>query len=246
MSDAEAIYAARIAYPQYLQRDREQVVRLEVHLGRGLAEPASGTYALRDRNGAELAAGAVTVVRQVATYTVPASALPATLGLGQGYVEVWTLVMPDGSTRTFERDAVVVRSALYPVVTDQDMIDVYSDLERLRPSRLDSFATYRIEAWKRILGRLEIRGNLPNLITTPWSLREVHLELSLHLCAADQKTGRDGKWASIAEDHKREFELGWQRMKFKYAAEDGGDAGALVSPEATLFSTAPPSTSWEW
>lgn len=244
MIEGAASYSVRIAYPQYLQRARDHVVRLPVYVGKSYARPASGTYTLYDTAGNALATGAVDVTEQVPKFALAAAAVPASLVLGYGYREEWELVMPDGTTRVFPRDVVLTRHALYPVLTDDDLIAVYSDLERLRPTRFDSFETYREEAWKRILGRLEARGNMPNLIVTPWSLREVHLDLALYLVTADLRTDARGRWGEIAESHKREFELGFARLRFQY--ENGADVDTQQPAEATLFSTAPPATSWWW
>ena len=245
MPSTEAIYAARIAYPQYLERGRQQVVALPVYTDGGLAAPSSGTYTLQGLSEEVVATGAIAVVGSIAQFTLEATDLPDTTLLGQGYVELWALVMPDGTTRTFRRDAVVVRRALYPVLTDADLDAVYSDLARMRASALSSWQTFRDEAWKRILGRLESQGNLPNLIMTPWSLREVHLDLTLYLIALDQRRGNAEKWAHLAEHHKREFELGWRRLNFKEADPNTDTARTDRQPaEGVVFGTVPPASSW--
>lgn len=244
MADGETTFFVRVAFAQYLDRLRLQTVRFPVHSGSGLAGPSAGTYTLVDPNGVTVQTGPVVVVDQVATFAL--SALPATQQLGYGYRELWALTMPDGTTRTFRRDAVVIRYALYPVVTDDDLYAVYDDLRRQKPSTLSSFEVKRLEAWKRILGRLEEAGNLPNLIITPWSLRESHLDLSLYLIAQDLRTGQSGKWEDIADHHKREFELAWNRKDWQYETDDvdpGADA-TREGGEATVWSTLPPDGAW--
>lgn len=246
MADGETIYAVRIAYPQYLDRGRPQTARLPVYYGSALAAPLAGTYALLDSNGTTLQSGNVAIVDQVATFAL--EALSATQLLGYGYREQWTLTMPDGTVRVFTRDAVVIRNPLYPVVTDEDLFAVYDDLRRQKPSTISSFEVKRNEAWKRILDRLEESGNLPNLIVTPWSLRESHLELSLHLILQDLRTGQQGRWETLALDHKREFEFAWARKKWQYATDDvdPGADGTLTGGEGTVWATLPPATSWDF
>jgi hypothetical protein len=250
MADGETIYSVRVAYSQYLDRGRAQTVRLPLHSGGQLAAPSAGTYSLVDPNGVELQGGPVTVVDKIATFAL--GALSATQGLGYGYREYWTLTMPDGVAHPFRRDAVVIRYPLYPTVTDEDLYAVHSDLRRQRPSTETSWETKRLEAWKRIVGRLEESGNLPNLILTPWSLRESHIDLSIYLIASDLRTGQGGKWETIANDHKREFELAWNRKNWQawnrknwqYETDDAdpGADGTRESGEATLWPTLAPSS----
>lgn len=244
MADGEVIYSVRTAHPQYVDRGRPQRVRLAVYAGGDLATPEGGTYSLLDSGGTVLATGDVDVVDRIAGFDLPA--LSDTQTLGYGYFEDWDLEMPDGTSRSFRRDAVVVPRSLYPVVTDEDIYSAYSDLRRQRPTTANSWEEKRLEAWKRILGRLEGQENMPNLIGTPWSLREAHLELSLHLILQDLRTGQAGKWESLAQDHKREFEFAWKRLKYRELDDDGAALASedQVPAEGVVVATVPPADSW--
>lgn len=250
MSAAEAIYSARVAYPDYLVRGRGQTVSLELYRDGALVAPTQtgSTFALLDPSGATVfAAAAVTVTGSVATRALGADSLPSTLALGHGYQEVWHLILPGPVERDIRRDAAIVLHAAYPVVTDADVLAVYSDLARQRASGVTSFQAANDEAWKRILGRLESQGVFPDHIVSSWSLREVHLELTLHLLCLDYARAQGGRWLELAELHKKEFELAWARLRFVKSTSSTGTADSdTQSPAAkgVTFLNASPRRSW--
>lgn len=250
MSNAETIYSARIAYPDYLVRGRAQTVSLELYRSGALAAPtaAGSTFTLYDPSGtAVIAAAPITVASSIATYPILAASLPATLGLGHGYREEWVLVRADGVTHTYQRDASLVKHAAYPVITDGDLEGVYSDLSRQRAASVTSFQAYIDEAWKRILGRLESQGVFPDHIVTSWSLREVHIELTLHLICLDFSRAAGGRWMELAESHKREFEMAWNRLRFvKGAGSDGqaDSADLAAAAKGVTFLNRSPHATW--
>ena len=249
MSSAETSYTVRVPYPDYLVRGRAQTVTLPVLRDGALVAPtASGsTFTLLDPSGAEVvAASAITVSGSTATYALAADDLPSTLSLGRGYREVWHLILPDGSTRDIRRDASLVLYAAYPVIADGDLLGVYSDLDRQLKSGTTTFQAYIDEAWKRILGRLEAQGVFPECVVTDWSLREVHMELVLHLVCLDCGRSAGGRWLELAAGHKKEFEMAWQRLRFVTSTDganaDGSDMRA--ANKGVTFINASPRTTW--
>ena len=113
MSSAETVYSARIEGPQYLERARTQTVKLPLYRENALIAPASGTFTLLNESGDEvISAQVVTITNSVATASVSASDIPATVSFSENWRERWALVI-GGVTRTFERDAVIVRNVLY-------------------------------------------------------------------------------------------------------------------------------------
>lgn len=248
MSSAEVLYSARIAYPDYLVRGRRQVTALEFYRSGAIAAVSAGTFALYDPTGATvLEAAAFTVPGGIPTFEIPALSLPATLALGHGYREEWGVVGADGVARNYRRDAALVLHAAYPVVTDADLTAVYSDLARQRAPTVTSFQAPIDEAWKRILGRLEQQGVFPEYVVTSWSLREVHVELTLHLICLDFHRAQGGRWGELADIHKKEFELAWGRLKFvKGSGADGqADSAAMRSANrGVTYTNASPRASW--
>ena len=142
-SDYQEPFTARIPFPEYLERGRDQLVKLEVYRAGSLQAPGSGTFSLFDPDGvAVVDAQAITVASSRAQYTIPASAIPTTTPVGEGWQEEWILTSPGGVTRTFRRYAAVVLRALFPVVTDADLLACYSDLDDLRPADRASYQDY--------------------------------------------------------------------------------------------------------
>lgn len=224
MSNAETLYAIRTAYPDYLERARTQTASLPIYLDGELAAPTAGTFTLFDQSTTVLDSGAVIITDDVATYEIVAAILPSTLSLGHGYREEWVLLLPDGTTRTYPRDAAVVRSAPYPVVTDADLLAVYSDLTRQLAEGVTGWAVQREEAWKRVIGKLESAGIFPDHIANAWSLRRYHLELTLEIVCTDYHRRAGGRWLELAEQHARQASFAWRELRFIRAAGDDGVA----------------------
>lgn len=249
MSSAEVGYTVRVPYPDYLVRGRAQTVTLPLYRDGALVSPtvSGSTFSLLDPNGSTVvSASAITVTGSTATYALTAGDLPATLSLGRGYREVWHLVLPDGSTRDIRRDASLVLYAAYPVIADGDLLGVYSDLDRQLKSGTTTFQAYIDEGWKRILGRLEAQGVFPECIVTDWSLREVHLELALHLVCLDCARSVGGRWLELAASHKKEFELAWSRLKFVTSSDGANADGSDMRSgnRGVTFVNASPARSW--
>lgn len=246
MSAGETVYSVRVAYPDYLQRGRAQVVSLPLYLNGALAAPlAPSTFRLYAPNGEQLLEYNVDIVDDVATCSLTSADLPETFGLGQGYREEWEITCADEILRTFRRDAAVVRYAAYPVITDDDLLGVYSDLTRQLKAGTTTFQLYIDEAWKRILGRLVSQGVFPEKVVESWSLREVHMELTLHLVCLDCHRASGGRWIELASTHKKEFEMAWGRLTFKEADGDGNEASATrYSVPRVVYMNASPRRTW--
>jgi len=247
MSSAETVYSVRVAYPDYLERARAQTVSLPIWRDGALAAPSAGTFTLRKPNGDTLVTGSVTITGDIATYPVLAASIPATLSLGHGYQELWALTLADGTTQTIPRDAALVKHAARPTLADADLTAIYSDLARHLSSSITTFQGKIDEAWKQILGRLEGQGVFPDHIVTYWSLREVHLQLSLYLTLLDFSTRQGDRWAEMAEGHKREFEMAWARLRFRVSTDDDGlqdSDGLKPGGEGVTYTGASPRTTY--
>lgn len=246
MSTHETQYSVRIAYPDYLERGRTQVVSCPIYRDGGLVAPTAGTVVLYSPGGVEIDSGSIVIAGSMATYSLTGSVLSDVLALGHGYYLVWSLTLASIG-RTFRRDAALVLHAAVPTLTDADITAVYSDLARNLASGTTSFQAYIDEAWKRILGRLEGQGVFPDHVVTYWSLREVHAELSLHLISLDFARAQGGRWLELADTHKKEFELAWSRLRFVRGTTGSSAAdGDGLSPanRGVTFLNSSPRASW--
>lgn len=245
-----APYSARIPFPDYLERNRSQTVKLEVYRDGALAAPSSGTFTLYDDSDEEVvSAAAVTIASSVAEYTIPALTLPTSKAVGEGWREEWALLMPDGVIHTFRRSAALVLKNLYPVITDLDLTALYTDLGDLRPASLTSFQGYIDEAWRQVLGRLIAAGRFPYLILDPWSLREIHLETTLALIFRDFASSLgQGQYLELAESHKKEAAFAWKTLTFQYDEDHDGkpDSKRRKAAEPVIYLSNAPRTRWGW
>lgn len=247
MAAADTIYAARFERVDCLERGRLNTITCPVYRDDALVPPTANgsTVSVYDADGTAIVdAAAVTVTANVATYAIPSATLPVSLSVEDGWRIEWLLVMPDGVAHTFRRAAMLVRRALYPVVTDTDLVRRHSDLRAMRPSTQSSYQDAIDEAWVTIENRLLAKGNRPNLIMDPTALRELHIHLALHLIFTDFSTTAtaDGRYAELAADYERKAENDFKTLTFSYDSDEDGiaDDPALRRPaEPITFLVAP-------
>ena len=147
----ERIYSPRIRIHDVLERNRGVTLDLPIYRDNALVGPTSAFFNLKDPNGNDvISRRAVSIVANVATYTIAGDELPATLRLSEGYLQIWELTI-SGVVYTFRKPCAIARSGLYPVISDLDLEAEYSDLASIRPSSLgSSYQTYIDEAWVQL------------------------------------------------------------------------------------------------
>lgn len=222
------LYTFAAQYPSLIVRGGACAVRLPAYRAGALVAPASGTYTLIAPGGAALvSAAAVTVSGSIATYTIPALTLPATLEpLGEGWQEEWSLTFSgDAVPYVIRRTAALARIALYPVVSEADFAPLYPNLSDFKVGAITSYQPQIDEAWNQIIARLIREGRLPYLIRTPDALREAHLHLALSLIfggfgmAADSTHFRD-----LADRHSKNYTAAWGSTNWQ---QDSGQTGLV-------------------
>lgn len=225
MNPAETSYTFRTPYPVMLQRGRAATTKIEVYRDGALVAPtqSGSTYTLLGPDGSTITSGGVTVTSSVATYTLSAGVLASTLTLGEGYQEVWTLVLGDGTTRTIDREAAVILRPLVPVITDADLEAVYPDLSTWRGSSITSMQGWIDESWRQIISRLIAQGVLPYLVKSSHAFRTAHIHLALSLWAAYAAKGRTGaNFLEIAAAHRLAYDEAWKAINFATDADHDG------------------------
>jgi hypothetical protein len=240
-----ALVSARFATPEFIQRAAENVVQLPVHLDGKLTPVTSGTLTVTDEGGNTIVdAQSVSITSQIATYTLSAGVLPDTLPLSTDWLEEWKLTV-EGTEHTFRREAYLVLRKLYPVLTEPDLLRRHNSLDRLRPANLANYGTYLQEAWDEIQIRLLEGGRRPQLIMSPWSLRQVHIDKTLEIIYRDFMTlAGDGNYAKLAEFYGEQFEANWNKLVLTYDYDEEGspgDAEEGVAVEPVTYLTAGPS-----
>lgn len=223
---ATTYLSARLLAPDMLERGVDQLIRCPVYQEGALVAPSVGTVSVFDGSGtAVVDAQAVTITGSIAQYTVTA-ATTTSLSLSESWRVEWSLTIT-GDVHVFRNDAALVRRALYPVVADADLFRRVSALDPASSACIHSLSTlqnYRDEAYSILVLRLLARGNRPNLVMSPSSLRTVHMSLSLSLIFADFSTRLSEAYGEHAAQYRHEFEQAWSLLSFLYDADDSGAA----------------------
>ena len=126
--------------PDPIQRAASQSLAIEVGdvttAERPAITTAGSTFALYDRQGPALVTGGsiTTPSVGVAVYSLSAATVPDTLTYGEGYREVWALVI-GGATYTLERDALLCRQVPTLAIVAEDMYTVDPSLDGAWPQR---------------------------------------------------------------------------------------------------------------
>jgi len=215
------------------RKDRVLIVRgvdngLEQSWSRGGARvvPSSVTVTVKDSTGALIVDGAAaTVTEGIAKYTLLA-ADTADLSLANGWVVVWSAVLPDSAVaREFIAEAALVRYAIAPPASADDL---YARQARLSPSHrspmtrdLDLQAKLD-DAWRELERRLYAGGRRPELVMSPAQFRAPHQLLTLALIFEDLRMSDWEQYNVAAEGYRGEFENAWDGLRFTYDANQGG------------------------
>jgi hypothetical protein len=242
----ERLYSPRIRIHEVLERNRACTVDLPIYRDNALQSPTSAYFKLVDPEGNDvISRTAVSVVANVATYSISPSELPTTLRLSDGYMQFWELII-DGVTHTFKKPSAICLSALYPVISDLDLEAEYSDLSTIRPSSLgSSYQTYIDEAWVQLIQRIRDLGNIEYLIMSPQSLRAAHKNLTFYLIFKDMDSSGlgEGRYLDLARTHRKEMEFDFKRLKFTYDMNQDGRAdneNHRRSALGVIYTSAPP------
>lgn len=202
----------------------------------GAAVTATAAAArLYDAGGVEVASEASALSGAVAAWTLtPAS----TLILAGGYRVEWDITHAGGVAR-HTVSASVVRRALFPVITDEDIIrrdrTLDADAAGYRgPESLTDLQEYIDEAWTELIGRIWGQGNRPALVMSPESLRSAHLFLTMAIIY--QAMGADRM--DRAATYRDMYEVEWGKIRWVYDSDDDGvpdDDGNRQAIPATVW-----------
>ena len=219
-------YAPNIKIPELLERAKSNTTSITIFRDGAKVSISSGTYTLFKPDGDKLVdASAVTITSDVANFTHSAASLPDTLELGEGYTQEFALTI-SGSEYIFRRVCSVVRRRLYPVISDDDLTVVYSDLASLRPSTLTSYQSYIDDAWFTIVRRLRTEGGgLEYLVMSSESFYECHRHLTLYLIWRDFHSSlgqSNGRYLDLSQEHFTMYQDEWKRINFIYDYDHDG------------------------
>ena len=217
----------RIRLQEVFERAKTATTTLKIYEDGVAVIPSSATFTLFNSDGLKVVDGVAAAISAGGelSYVLLASSIPEITPFSDNWLIQWEATI-SGKTYTYRRTAAICRTKLYPVISDIDLTQLYSDLENIRPSNLTSYQQYIDEAWILIIERLKSQGNFPYLIISNQSLRPVHLDASLMLIWRDMISSGlgDGRYSELAIEHRRSFESGFQRLSFKYDTNEEGIA----------------------
>lgn len=239
---ARVDYQARVLPGSgYIERARDTDLRLEVYDDGALAAPSSGTVTVYNASNEKVVDGAaVSVVSDVATYTVGAAAV-ASESFGPGWRIEWSLVMPDTETHLYRQEASLVRVRLSLPISDLDLTERHSDLADHLPSGVSDFEDYLLVAWRDLLSRLEGLGRRPYLVMDSSALRPVLTFMALEVVCRDFAASGDPEntWWALAEHYRERGREAWADLNFTYDEDDDGrdDGTKRASGMTTVWLT---------
>ena len=213
-------YAARIRTVEILERDKNQITSLSIYRDNALVIPTEATYSLISPTGEKIVNGASATIAGdgVISYTHTTTELASSRSLGEGYIQEWSATI-DSVVHTFRRMASLVLRRLYAVVSDIDLVAVYTDLEELRPSSISSYQKYIDDAWYQIIRKIRQRGSFEYLVLSSESLYEAHRHLALYLIFRDFHSSlgaSSGRYYDLALEHMKMYELEFKSINWLY------------------------------
>ena len=239
--------APRIRLHEVLERDKPALTTLQIYEDGAQVVPTAATFELIDSTGATQIGPSVATIGGGGdlSYAILAADLPVTMPLSDSLLIKWEVTIA-GVVHTFRRPAALCRSRLYPVVSDLDLQTHYADINSIRPSSLTNWSTYIDEAFIEIIHRLRsLDGNFEYLIISNQMLRSPHLNLSLALIFRDMDSSGlgEGRYFQLSELHRKEFESGLKRLRYRYDTDQDGIAdqpNGMRAARAQIFTSAPP------
>lgn len=217
--------AFRVRIPAVLVRGATSPTKLEPRLGADAVGSAPATYKLLAPDGSEVASGSATVTSGVLSYTVPALDLPATLGFGSGYREVWTVTV-SGVVQTATRPAVLARYPLHCPVTQADLENEYPDIARTLRISAESAQGFIDAAWEDTVRRMLQDGMLPESAVDVDALvgpvRNLALAKLFRFKSSEKQPG--SREEALASHHEQAYRADWTRMRTRTDLDQDGNA----------------------
>lgn len=229
-------YSTRFDSLELLQRGRTTTLQCRVYRAGALVTPtASGsTFSLLDEDGEPIVDDVpVTVSQGVASYSV-AAATTEDLALGEDYLARWILVMPDGTTHTFEARVALCRCVPAVPITEAALFARAPALDPRGPGAISArrdYASTIDDCWSQLRELLLERGQRAELVVTSAELREPLLLLCLaHVFEGLAPLAADSTYADRAAEYRSRFAAVWSQTTFRYDPDDDGVPETTTRP----------------
>ena len=210
--------------PDVLQREANNAVELQVYRDGALVAPTSGKVSLLKPDGTYVfQVAALTITSSVASYTILAASLPATLDIGRIYVLRYELEIAS-QTYTVQRICSVARFPMVLPVSDKDLTDgEYPDLI----DQLGDYGTNAqafLESSKRdVLRELEQQGQWPDIIVSSSDLFEPIRQLALSKIFGFLFNTNDSERSQVLMSlHRERYEKVLKTLTARFDRNDDG------------------------
>lgn len=229
---------ARFLTADYLVQGQDNPLSCPLWRDGALVAPtqSGSTVTVYDTANNVVVTAAVTVVGNIATYTLPAALVPSSLSRGMGWRVEWSLIVA-GVAAPYRNNAGLVRSPLSPMITDADLFRRESALNPAGTAPISSLTDYQDfidEAWATLIGLLVGKGSLPHLVMEPSALREPLMVLTLAGIFEDFRTRLNETWKEKAVDYRAKFDASWSSLAFEYDRSDSGQSDGRRKKSASL------------
>lgn len=220
-------HAARFVLPDLIVRGRDSHAVLEVYYQGARQSLSAATATVSRADGTTFATPTVVLSdgNKLGTITV-SGASTGDESLSDGW-RISYVVTVGGDVYEFANEAMLIRAALQPVLTDKDLYKRVSSLDPSGSTPITAQANYqdaRDEAWIEIQQRMIQKGERPSLVMSPTALRGVHMELTLALIFEDLSTRINDAYEARAQSYRRQYAELWRNLTWRYDADESGTA----------------------
>jgi hypothetical protein len=239
-----ARYALRSTGPLLIERGRAATLRLAVYRDQVATPASAGTFSLVDAGGNAIVSGATSSDGTDTTYALGAGDTTTAMGYSARWRATWSLTI-GGEAKVFTQDVWLVRSALYPTVTVDDLCRRHRDLRDIVDGGDTAIEGYILEAWASIEGDLTKKGKRLNLIMEAWALGQLLRFRSLAALFRDASTRFTGtdRYADLSTFYEDKAEEEWTKgIRFEYDADEDGIADTKSAGANVLILSAGPMT----
>ena len=121
MSTSDTLYRFAVEERELIVRGVNQTIRAQWRRAGALVTPTPGTVSVFDAGGTAIVdEQAFTVTADIAEYTI-LSTVTEDLPLEAGWLVRWKPTLPDGTTREYLNEALLVRYTMAPPASERDM-----------------------------------------------------------------------------------------------------------------------------
>jgi len=233
----------RVTGAAVFARGRAVVTKIETRLGAVKVAPSSGTYTLVAPDGTTVATGAISVVSDVATYSLSAGDLPSTLAFGGGYRERWLCTFSDGTVTEGQRPAYLAREPLYCPTTQADLDARIPGIAGLLNVSSDDLQGWIDLAWADVLQRLLSVGVWPEAIVDVDSLSTGVRELALSY-AFEAFATSSPEYGEYAMRHRKAADTAIGSARYHVDRDQDGKADDERRHGMPIVRRASPRTPW--